>query len=127
MNHAIDVVQLPAGDYAEGARASRISKLFMSGILIANLAIAGAYAGPLDDHATRRATVSLATEVRTLKGVAPWSIDTMLSGAVCDAASGNTCTDLQYPELAGDIGVVLGAMSLDDALHASSTPRIIFG
>ena len=52
-----------------------------------------------------RSAVSLTTQVRTLRGVIPWSIDTALGGAVCNKASNNVCTDLWYPYLLADLGV----------------------
>lgn len=127
MNRATNRAHLRANDHTEADRLPRVGKVLTVSAIVASSTIAGACAGTADDHAARRAAVSLATEVRTLKGSVPWSIDATLNGAVCGAASGNTCTNLQYPEVTGDIGVIVGENLLDKALHAASTPQIIFG
>ena len=127
MNRATERAQLRANDHAVDDRTARIGKVLTVSAIVASSTITGAQSGVLDDHAARRTAVSLATEVRTLKGSVPWSIDATLNGAVCGAASGNTCTNLQYPEVTGDIGVIVGENLLDKALDAASTPQIIFG
>ena len=127
MNRATERAQLRANDHAVDDRTAGIGKVLTVSAIVASSTITGAQSGVLDDHAARRTAVSLATEVRTLKGSVPWSIDATLNGAVCGAASGNTCTNLQYPEVTGDIGVIVGENLLDKALDAASTPQIIFG
>lgn len=127
MKEAVDVDVLQANDRDESSRVSRIGKVMAASTLVAGSIITGVNAGTPDDHATRDAAVSLTTQVRTLRGVIPWSIDTALNGAVCNKASGNTCTDLVYPYLLADLGVAWGTEILADALQDVSSPEIIFG
>ena len=63
------------------ARTGRLGKAIAAGTVVASSAIAGVQATvpvPVD-----HAAVSLASTVRTLRGVIPWPIDATLSGAVC--------------------------------------------
>lgn len=73
------------------------------------------------------APVSLASKVYTLRGGIPWPIDTTLDGAICDEASGNTCSDLTYPYLWGDMSVDWGAQALTDTMKDVTTPTTVWG
>ncbi len=124
----VDLPDLPdASNRDESCRVSRIGKVLAVGTLVAGSAIAGVNVGVPNDHAAHQPAVALTTEVRTLRGVIPWSIDTGLKGVVCNKASHNTCTTLVYPEIFGDLGVAWGTSILEDALRSTSTRKIIFG
>lgn len=127
MKEAVDVDVWPAIDREGPSGVSRISKVMAASTLVAGSMIAGVQAEVPGDHAAREAAVSLTTQVRTLRGVIPWSIDTALGGAVCNKASNNVCTDLWYPYLLADLGVAWGTDILTDTLKDVSSPEIVFG
>lgn len=107
------------------ARTGRLGKAIAAGTVVASSAIAGVQATvpvPVD-----HAAVSLASTVRTLRGVIPWPIDATLSGAVCGPTTGNTCDNFEYAVLFGDMGIGWAADSLNEALQDTARPTTIFG
>ena len=133
MRCATEVELLRSEEREVDSRASRIGKVMVAGTMIAGSAMAAGYLPahhPAADHdgahdGASSAAVSLASQVLTLRGVVPWSIDGVLQGAVCGQQSGNTCSTLNYPEILGDIGVDWGAHMLDDELHDPTRPQIV--
>ncbi len=120
-------VDVPRSARHERSNPLQLGKVLAAGTIVASSTLAGVQATSPARVPVEAAPVSLASTVYTLRGGIPWPIDTTLSGAVCDEASGNTCSDITYPYLWGDMSVRWGAQALTDTLQHVTTPTTIFG
>lgn len=126
MRHAIEV-DVPRSSLTERSNPLQLGKVLAAGTMVVSSTFAGVQATVPAPAPVHDAPVSLASKVYTLRGGIPWPIDTTLDGAICDQASGNTCSDLTYPYLWGDMSVDWGAQSLTDTLNDVTTPTTVWG